>query len=81
MSSIQIRTAALQYSTGLVECHCVMQATTPLGPSEILRVVALNESEDLGTPDWTDADLCASVATVLGVDVSEVAVMTPPLPL
>lgn len=81
MASIQIRTAALQYSTGIVECHCVMQATTPLGPSEVVRVVSLNQTTDLGTPDWTDGDLCLAVATLIGVDVSEVAVMEPPAPL
>lgn len=77
MASIIVRTAALQYGTGKIDCHCAMTVATPFGDTEVIRVLVLIESEALGTPDWTDEDLCVAVATALGVDPSEVAVQEP----
>lgn len=81
MATINIRTAAIQYGTGKIDCHCVMNVMTPLGGTEFTQVCVLVEAEALGTPNWTDEDLCVAVATQLNVDPSEVAVVTPPTDL
>lgn len=78
MASIIIRTAALQYGTGKIDCHCTMNVMTPLGPTEVTKVMVLIEADALGTPDWTDEDLCAAVAAELNVGASEVAVAEMP---
>ena len=77
MANIYIRTAAIQYGADLVECHCEMNVMTPAGPAVVVKVVSLNESEDLASPDWADADLCLAVATKLSVDPADVAINGP----
>lgn len=72
---IVINTAAIQYASGTTECHCIITADTILGPSTVSKVIPLN-SADLA-PDWTDADLCAAIATHLSVPVEDVSVATP----
>ena len=75
---VTIYTAAIQYADGTTECHCVITAATVAGASTVQRIVVL-ESTTLAA-DWTDADLCAAVASSLNVPVADVgvAVYTPP---
>lgn len=75
MASVYIRTAAIQYPSHIVECHCLMNVMTPAGPLEVIKVVPLDEATML-TADWTDADLCEAVATELGINVTEVEVLS-----
>jgi hypothetical protein len=74
MATVNIRTAAIQYGTDIVECHCEMNVMTPAGPVMVVKVVSLNEPTELGSPDWTDADLCLAVATQLDIDPADVAI-------
>jgi hypothetical protein len=56
----------------------MITAATVAGASTVQRIVVL-ESTTLAA-DWTDADLCAAVASSLNVPVADVgvAVYTPP---
>ena len=76
---VLINTAAIQYAQGTTECHCAITATSVAGPQVVQQVVVL-DSTTLAD-DWTDADLCAAVATVLNVPASDVAVATAPAPV
>jgi hypothetical protein len=76
---VVINTAAIQYPSATTECHCVITAQTVVGPSTVQQVVVL-QSSDLA-PDWTDADLCAAVATALNVPAADVSVAVPPAPV
>lgn len=67
-----INTAAIQYALGTTECHCVITADTVVGPTTVQQVVVV-DSTTLAV-DWSDADLCAAVATVLNVPASDVSV-------
>jgi len=69
---VTIYTVAIQYASGTTECHCVITAATVAGASTVQRMVAL-ESTTLAA-DWTDADLCAAVASSLNVPLADVSV-------
>lgn len=69
---VTIYTVAIQYASGTTECHCVITAATVAGASTVQRMVAL-ESTTLAA-DWTDADLCAAVASNLNVPLADVSV-------
>ena len=71
-----INTAAIQYAQGTTECHCVITADTVVGPTTVQQVVVV-DSTTLAE-DWSDADLCAAVATILNVPASDVSVATKP---
>lgn len=73
-----INTAAIQYPSATTECHCVITAQTVVGPSTVQQVVVL-QSASL-PDDWTDADLCAAVATALNVPTTDVSVAAGPTP-
>ncbi len=73
---VVINTAAIQYPSATTECHCVITAQTVVGPSTVQQVVVL-QSASL-PDDWTDADLCAAVATALGVPSADVSVAAGP---
>lgn len=80
MSLITINTAVVNYVAGATDCQCVVTVDVPtIGVTYFPQQVSLSSSA-LG-PDWTDADLCAAVATALAVAVSDVsvAVVTPPV--
>lgn len=71
-----INTAAIQYAQGTTECHCVITADTVVGPTTVQQVVVV-DSTTLAE-NWTDADLCAAVATALGVPAEDVSVADAP---
>lgn len=73
---VVINTAAIQYPAATTECHCAITAQTVVGPSTVTQVVVL-DSTTLAD-DWTDAQLCAAVATALGVPAADVSVAEPP---
>lgn len=74
---VTISTAVINYTAGTTDCQCSIETqvlsigTTYVGTSVSLR------STDLG-PDWTDAQLCAAVATALNVPVADVSVAVAP---
>ena len=76
MSLITINTAVINYGAGSTDCQCIVAVDVPtIGLTYFPKQVSLS-SAALG-PDWTDADLCAAVATALSVDVSDVSVAAP----
>lgn len=79
MSLITITQAVVAYATGITDCVLTIAVDVPtVGQTYVGRTVSL-ASADL-CPDWTDAQLCAAVATKLGVPVEDVAVAPGPVP-
>jgi hypothetical protein len=78
MSTFVITQAVVEYETGITQVVLTIAVDVPtIGTTYVGRSVSLS-SGDLG-PDWTDADLCAAVATKLDVDVADVSVAPGPV--
>ena len=68
-----ISTAVINYTSGTTDCQCSIETQVlSIGTTYVGTSVSL-QSTDLA-PDWTDADLCAAVATALNVPVTDVSV-------
>ena len=79
MSLITISTAVINYTSGTTDCQLSVAVDVPtVGPTYVANSVSLS-SADLAE-DWTDAELCAAVATKLGVPVADVSVAEAPPP-
>lgn len=79
MSLITISTAVINYTSGTTDCQLSVAVDVPtVGPTFVANSVSLS-SADLAE-DWTDAQLCAAVATKLSVPVSDVSVAEKPVP-
>ena len=62
---VTISTAVINYTAGTTDCQCSIETTVlSIGTTYVGTSVSL-QSSDLA-PDWTDADLCAAVATAQG---------------
>jgi hypothetical protein len=76
---VTISTAVINYTSGTTDCQCSIETTVlSIGTTYVGTSVSL-QSSDLA-PDWTDADLCAAVATALNVPVADVSVAVAPAP-
>jgi hypothetical protein len=76
---VTISTAVINYTSGTTDCQCSIETTVlSIGTTYVGTSVSL-QSTDLA-PDWTDADLCAAVATALNVPVADVSVAVAPAP-
>lgn len=76
---VTISTAVINYTAGTTDCQCSIETTVlSIGTTYVGTSVSL-QSSDLA-PDWTDADLCAAVATALNVPVADVSVAVAPAP-
>ena len=76
---ITISTATINYTSGTTDCQCSIETTVlTIGTTYVGTSVSLL-SADLA-PDWTDDQLCAAVATKLGVPVADVSVAQAPAP-
>ena len=76
---VTISTAVINYTSGTTDCQCSIETTVlSIGTTYVGTSVSL-QSSDLA-PDWTDADLCAAVATALNVPVTDVSVAVAPAP-
>ena len=76
---VTISTAVINYTSGTTDCQCSIETTVlSIGTTYVGTSVSL-QSTDLA-PDWTDADLCAAVATALNVPVTDVSVAVAPAP-
>ena len=76
---ITISTATINYTSGTTDCQCSIETTVlTIGTTYVGTSVSLL-SADLA-PDWTDDQLCAAVATKLGVPVADVSVAVAPTP-
>ncbi len=74
---VTISTAVINYTSGTTDCQCSIETTVlSIGTTYVGTSVSL-QSSDLA-PDWTDADLCAAVATALNVPVADVSVAVAP---
>lgn len=74
---VTISTAVINYTSGTTDCQCSIETTVlSIGTTYVGTSVSL-QSTDLA-PDWTDADLCAAVATALNVPVTDVSVAVAP---
>lgn len=70
---VTISTATINYTSGTTDCQCSIETVVlSIGTTYVGTSVSL-QSSDLA-PDWTDADLCAAVATALNVPVTDVSV-------
>lgn len=79
MALITISTATINYDAGTTDCRLSVAVDVPtVGLTSVWRTVSL-ASADL-CADWTDAQLCESVAKKLGVRVEDVAVAPGPVP-
>jgi hypothetical protein len=79
MSVVTISTAVINYTSGTTDCQCsIATEVVSIGLTYIGTSVSLL-SADLA-PDWTDDQLCAAVATKLGVPVADVSVAVAPTP-
>lgn len=78
MPLITISSAVINYTAGTTDCQCSIETEVlSIGTTYVGTQVSL-QSADL-SPDWTDAELCAAVATKLNVPASDVAVATAPV--
>ena len=75
---VTINTAAIQYAPNTVECHCTIVAASIVGPTTVQQMVVIDGSTLAA--NWTDAELCAAVATTLGVPEADVSVAVAPAP-
>ena len=76
---ITISTATINYTSGTTDCQCSIETQVlSVGTTYVGTSVSLL-SADLA-PDWTDDQLCAAVATKLGVPVADVSVAVAPTP-
>ena len=76
---ITISTATINYTSGTTDCQCSIETTVlTIGTTYVGTSVSLL-SADLA-PDWTDDQLCAAVATKLGVPEADVSVAVAPTP-
>jgi len=76
---VTISTAVINYTSGTTDCQCSIETDVlSIGTTYVGTSVSL-QSSDLA-PDWTDADLCAAVATALNVPVTDVSVAVAPAP-
>ena len=76
---VTISTAVINYTSGTTDCQCSIETVVlSIGTTYVGTSVSLL-SADLA-PDWTDDQLCAAVATKLGVPVADVSVASPPPP-
>lgn len=76
---VTISTAVINYTSGTTDCQCSIETDVlSIGTTYVGTSVSL-QSTDLA-PDWTDADLCAAVATALNVPVTDVSVAVAPAP-
>ena len=76
---VTISTAVINYTAGTTDCQCSIETQVlSIGTTYVGTSVSL-QSTDLA-PDWTDADLCAAVATALNVPVTDVSVAVAPAP-
>lgn len=76
---VTISTAVINYTSGTTDCQCSIETQVlSIGTTYVGTSVSL-QSTDLA-PDWTDADLCAAVATALNVPVADVSVAVAPAP-
>ena len=74
---VTISFAVINYTAGTTDCQCSIETQVlSLGTTYVGTSVSL-QSNDLG-PDWTDAQLCAAVATALNVPVTDVSVAVAP---
>jgi hypothetical protein len=74
---VTISTAVINYTSGTTDCQCSIETQVlSIGTTYVGTSVSLL-STDLA-PDWTDADLCAAVATALNVPVTDVSVAVAP---
>ncbi len=74
---VTISTAVINYTSGTTDCQCSIETQVlSIGTTYVGTSVSL-QSSDLA-PDWTDADLCAAVATALNVPVTDVSVAVAP---
>lgn len=70
---VTISSAVINYTSGTTDCQCSIETTVlSIGITYVGTSVSL-QSNDLA-PDWTDAQLCAAVATALNVPVTDVSV-------
>jgi hypothetical protein len=75
---VTISSAVINYTSGTTDCQCSIETTVlSIGTTYVGTSVSLL-SADLA-PDWTDDQLCAAVATKLGVPASDVSVATAPV--
>jgi len=76
---VTISTAVINYTSGTTDCQCSIETVVlSIGTTYVGTSVSLL-SADLA-PDWTDDQLCAAVATKLGVPVADVSVAVAPPP-
>jgi hypothetical protein len=76
---VTISTAVINYTSGTTDCQCSIETTVlSIGVTYVGTSVSL-QSDDL-SPDWTDDELCAAVATALNVPVTDVSVAVAPVP-
>jgi hypothetical protein len=75
---VTISTAVINYTSGTTDCQCSIETTVlSIGVTYVGTSVSL-QSDDL-SPDWTDDELCAAVATKLNVPVADVSVAVAPV--
>jgi hypothetical protein len=78
MTLITISQASINYTSGDTDCACSVAVDVPtIGQTFVGQSVSLNSADLPG--DWTDAQLCAAVATKLGVPVKDVSVSIAPV--
>lgn len=78
MPLITISSAVINYTAGTTDCQCSIETEVlSIGTTYVGTQVSL-QSADL-SPDWTDAELCAAVATKLNVPASDVSVAVAPV--
>ena len=73
---ITITTAAAQFASTTIECHCSIEAQTIVGPTTTMQVVPLPVAL---APDLV-ATLCQMVAAHFNVPVADVSVAPGPTP-
>ena len=75
---VTISSTVINYTSGTTDCQCSSETVVlSIGVTYVGTSVSLL-SADLA-PDWTDDQLCAAVATKLGVPASDVSVATAPV--